>query len=179
MSLLHTLATRCQSMLRRLRRPTRRECLYACAALPTLLVCYALILIPFTPGIRDIRKARIDQPAQILSADGKVLAEFKWANREWVALKDVSPHVTDALIATEDHRFYSHHGIDFKRTASAALHTFSGSRQGGSTLTQQLARNLFPNDIGRAPNLTRKIKGPSQHSRSRRCTPRMKSSKPI
>ncbi|MFP3615834.1 biosynthetic peptidoglycan transglycosylase, partial [Paraburkholderia sp. SIMBA_050] len=49
----------------------------------------------------------------------------------------------DALIATEDHRFFEHHGLDWKRTASAALHTFSGNRQGGSTITQQLARNLF------------------------------------
>jgi penicillin-binding protein 1A len=94
----------------------------------------------------------------VLSADGKVLAEFKPANREWVSLKQISPHMVDALIATEDHRFYEHHGLDWKRTASAALHTFSGDRQGGSTITQQLARNLYPDEIGRAPTLTRKLK---------------------
>ncbi|HKT65657.1 MAG TPA: biosynthetic peptidoglycan transglycosylase, partial [Burkholderia sp.] len=141
-----------------LRHPTRRGVLRAAAAVPALFALYVVILIPFTPSIGDIRKARVDQPAQVLSADGKLLAEFKPSNREWVPLKQISPHMVDALIATEDHRFYAHHGLDWKRTASAALHTFSGDRQGGSTITQQLARNLYPDEIGRAPTLTRKVK---------------------
>ncbi|WP_404980305.1 MULTISPECIES: transglycosylase domain-containing protein [unclassified Caballeronia] len=126
--------------------------------LPALFLLYVLVLIPFTPGIRDIRKAKVDQPAQIYSADGKLLAEFKPTHREWVSLKQISPNVIDALIATEDRRFYEHHGIDWRRTASAALHTFSGDRQGGSTLTQQLARNLYPDEVGRSQTLTRKMK---------------------
>ena len=117
-----------------------------------------LVIVPFTPSIGDIRKARVDQPALIVSADGKLLAEFKPVNREWVSLRQISPYMVDALIATEDRRFYEHHGIDWKRTLSAALHTFSGDRQGGSTITQQLARNLYPDGIGRAPTLTRKLK---------------------
>ncbi|WP_156954507.1 penicillin-binding protein 1A [Paraburkholderia acidipaludis] len=144
--------------LHHLRHPTRRGVLYAIAAVPALFVLYVLVLIPFTPGIGDIRKARVDEPAQVLSADGKLLAEFEPSHREWVPLNEISPHMVDALISTEDHRFYEHHGIDFKRTAGAALHTFSGDRQGGSTITQQLARNLYPDEIGRAPTLTRKIK---------------------
>ncbi|QGZ63715.1 penicillin-binding protein 1A [Paraburkholderia acidisoli] len=140
------------------RHPTKRGVLIAVAALPALLLLYTIVLIPFTPSIGDIRKARVDEPAQILSADGKLLAEFKPSNREWVPLAQISPHMVDALISTEDHRFYEHHGIDFKRTAGAALHTFSGDRQGGSTITQQLARNLYPDEIGRAPTLTRKLK---------------------
>lgn len=142
----------------RLRRPTRREYLLGLAIIPALLVLYVLALIPFTPSTSDIRKAKLDQPARILFADGKPLAEFKWANRKWVKLDEISPHVIDALISTEDRRFYQHHGIDFRRTAGAMLHTFSGDRQGGSTITQQLARNLYPDEIGRAPTLTRKIK---------------------
>ncbi|MCA8412431.1 transglycosylase domain-containing protein [Burkholderia multivorans] len=141
-----------------LRHPTRRGVLLAAAAVPALFALYVLALVPFTPGIGDIRKARVDQPARVLSADGKLLAEFKPSNREWVPLTQISPHVVDALIATEDHRFYQHHGLDWRRTASAALHTFSGDRQGGSTITQQLARNLYPDEIGRAPTLTRKLK---------------------
>ncbi|WP_439899793.1 penicillin-binding protein 1A [Paraburkholderia phymatum] len=146
------------SAVHRLRHPTRRGVALSIAAIPALMLLYVLILIPFTPGIGDIRKAKIEQPAQVYSADGKLLAEFKPTNRVWVKLSDISPHVIDALISTEDHRFYEHHGIDFRRTAGAALHTFSGDRQGGSTITQQLARNLYPDDIGRAPTLTRKIK---------------------
>ncbi len=143
---------------RRLRRPTRRELVWGMVALPTLLLAYVLLLIPFTPAISDIRKAKLELPAQVLSSDGKLLAEFKWANRVWVPLKDMAPSVVTALIATEDHRFYEHFGLDWRRTASATLQTFSGNRQGGSTLTQQLARNLFPQEIGRAPTLTRKLK---------------------
>lgn len=139
---------------RRARHPGRRDLAWVAAVVPA----YVLILVPFTPGIGDIRKAKVEQPAQVLSADGKLLAQFKPSNREWVALSDISPHVLDALVATEDHRFYQHHGLDWRRTAAAAAQTFSGDRQGGSTLTQQLARNLYPDEIGRAPTLTRKIK---------------------
>ena len=144
--------------LQRMRHPTLRGVALTLAAFPALMLLYVLVLIPFTPGIGDIRKAKVEQPARVFSADGKLLAEFKPSNREWVKLADISPHVVDALIATEDHRFYEHHGLDWRRTASAALHTFSGDRQGGSTITQQLARNLYPDEIGRAPTLTRKLK---------------------
>jgi penicillin-binding protein 1A len=155
---LSPLKTRITARLDRLRRPTRRELAWALAAVPALFLLYLLVLIPFTPSISDIRKARFEQPTQVLSVDGKLLTEFKWANRAWVPLDDVAPSVVAALIATEDHRFYQHFGLDWRRTASAALNTFSGKRQGGSTLTQQLARNLYPEEIGRAPTLTRKLK---------------------
>lgn len=142
-------------VLRRLRHPTRRGIALSLAALPVL---YVLVLIPFTPSIGDLKKAKSEKPAVVLSADGKELALFKRANRDWVKLADISPNVVAALIATEDRRFFEHHGIDLKRTASAALHTFSGDTQGGSTITQQLARNLYPDQVGRAQTLTRKIK---------------------
>jgi penicillin-binding protein 1A len=127
-------------------------------ALPALVLLYVLVLIPFTPGIGDLRKAKSEVPAILLSSDGVVLAEYKRLNRRWVPLAKIAPSVIDALIATEDRRFYQHHGIDLRRTASAVLSTVSGTRQGGSTITQQLARNLYPEEIGRAPTLTRKIK---------------------
>ena len=128
------------------------------AVFPLLALLYVLVLIPFTPSIGDVRKSKSEAPAIVMSADGKELAMFKRANRDWVKLADISPNVVAALIATEDHRFYEHHGMDFKRTASAALRTISGDREGGSTITQQLARNLYPEEIGRAPTLTRKVK---------------------
>jgi penicillin-binding protein 1A len=130
----------------------------AALALPTLFLLYVLALIPFTPGIGDLRKAKSATPTVVLSNDGVVLAEFKRINREWVPLEKIAPSVIDALIATEDHRFYEHHGIDFRRTGAAMFSTLKGTTQGGSTLTQQLARNLYPEQIGRAANLTRKIK---------------------
>ena len=145
-------------VLHHVRRPTRRGILAVLAAGPILLLLYTLVLIPFTPGISDIRKAKLEQPARVLSADGQELAEFKRSNREWVSLQDISPHVVAALIATEDHRFYDHFGLDWRRIGSAVILTFSGDRQGGSTITQQLARNLYPDEIGRAASLTRKLK---------------------
>jgi len=123
-----------------------------------LLCLYAAILIPFTPSISNIRKAKIDQPSVLVSADGKRLATFKPMNREWVRLNQISPHVINALIATEDHRFYEHFGVDLWRTATGLAGFFIGDPEGGSTLTQQLARNLYPEDIGRKRTLTRKIK---------------------
>jgi penicillin-binding protein 1A len=144
--------------LRRARELARRHPWRTALLLPTLLLVYLVALIPFTPSISNLRKAKSEVPTVVMSSDGVVLAEFKRVNREWVPLKGISHNVIDALIATEDHRFYEHHGIDFRRTASAALHTFGGSRQGGSTITQQLARNLYPQEIGHAASLTRKAK---------------------
>ena len=127
-------------------------------ALPAALVLYVLMLIPFTPSIDDLRRQKAESPSVMLSADGVQLAEFRRLNRQWVPLAKISPKVVDALIATEDRRFYSHYGIDPVRTAGAALRTLVGDRQGGSTITQQLARNLYPEEIGRAVSLTRKAK---------------------
>ena len=138
--------------------PTRREWLLLVAALPVLFMLYVLLLIPFTPSISDIRKAKLEQPAQILSADGKLIGEFKRSNRQWVPLEQISPSVVKALVATEDHRFYEHHGMDFTRTVGSVIHTLRGNPQGGSTITQQLARNLYPTEIGRARNVNRKLK---------------------
>ncbi|HEX6440229.1 MAG TPA: transglycosylase domain-containing protein [Candidatus Binatia bacterium] len=133
--------------------------LAALAALGLIMLClYALVLIPFTPSIADLQKAKIDQPSMLISSDGKRIATYKPMNREWVRLNRVSPHVINALIATEDHRFYQHHGVDVRRTLSGVFRTVLGDTEGGSTLTQQLARNLYPEEIGRERTITRKIK---------------------
>ena len=136
----------------------RRHPVRAGLLVPALLLAYLLVLIPFTPSISDLRKAKSEVPSVVVSADGVTLAEFKRVNRRWVPLARISPHVVDALIATEDRRFYQHHGIDWRRTGAAVLNTLGGDRQGGSTITQQLARNLYPQEIGRAVSLTRKAK---------------------
>ncbi|HJV84619.1 MAG TPA: transglycosylase domain-containing protein [Noviherbaspirillum sp.] len=124
----------------------------------TLLVAYTIVLIPFTPSIADLRKAKAETPSVLMSSDGKELAVFKRMNREWVTLDEISPYVVKALITTEDHRFYEHHGVDLKRTAAGIVRTLQGEPEGGSTLTQQLARNLYPEEIGRKRTITRKLK---------------------
>ncbi|MGZ5176629.1 MAG: penicillin-binding protein 1A, partial [Burkholderiales bacterium] len=155
---LDTARTFILEKFRRLIAAIRRHPIRAALFLPALMLIYVLALIPFTPGIGDLRKAKSATPSRVLSNDGVILAEFKRINREWVPLDKIAPSVIDALIATEDRRFYDHHGIDLKRTAAAMFNTLKGDLQGGSTITQQLARNLYPEDIGRAATLTRKTK---------------------
>lgn len=128
------------------------------AALSVLLFLYVLVLIPLTPSIHDLQQARTARATTILSGDGVQLASFDQGQQERIKLAQVSPYVIQALVDTEDHRFYQHHGVDFRRTAGAILHTIGGDAQGGSTITQQLARNLFPDEIGRSRSISRKLK---------------------
>jgi penicillin-binding protein 1A len=130
----------------------------AALALAVLLVAAVLVLIPSTPAVDNVLQARNERPSVLLAADGSVLSTFRRTHREWVTLDRIPQHVVDALIATEDHRFWQHAGIDWRRSVAALVYTLAGRRQGGSTLTQQLARNFFPKEIGRAPTATRKLK---------------------
>src|SRR4051812_30873822 len=144
--------------LRRLGAWVKRHPLKTAAVVPLALVLSVAALYPFTPSIGDIRKSKKESPSVVLSADGKQLAVFRRANRDWVKLSDISPEVPKALLATEDKRFYEHHGIDMVRTAKAIVNTITGDVEGGSTITQQLARNLYPEEIGRQQTITRKVK---------------------
>jgi len=136
----------------------RRWLLCLLAGLLLVLLFYLAVLYALTPSIENIQKTRHDEPAHLVSSDGRLLAEYYWVNRQWVPLGQIAPTVVDALISTEDHRFYQHFGLDWQRTLASIVHTLAGRRQGGSTITQQLARNLFPKEIGRARTLTRKLK---------------------
>jgi len=122
------LRERLTPVLQRLRHPSRRDILRALAVLPSLLVLYVLVLIPFTPGISDLRKAKQEAPAVVLSADGKELAVFRRANRSWVKLPEVAPAVVDALIATEDRRFYEHGGLGGGRSGRAGATARAAAR---------------------------------------------------
>lgn len=121
-------------------------------------VLYLLDQLPRTPLVGDLKRSQDEHPSVLLTSDGRQLAVFRQAWRQWVPLSEISPHVVDALLATEDQRFYEHRGLDLRRTLAAALSTLRGRLQGGSTLTQQLARNVYPDAIGRAPTLERKVR---------------------
>jgi len=78
---------------------------------------------------------------------------------DFVPLERISPNLADAVIASEDARFYEHHGLDWTEIGHAVEEKLEDGRlRGASTITQQLARNLFPEEIGRASTLTRKLK---------------------
>lgn len=119
---------------------------------------YFAYLVRTAPGVSALREIQDARASTVLSADGQVIGTFRREKVERVSLADISPHVVNALIATEDHRFREHRGIDLTRTVGALFHTVTGDLQGGSTITQQLARNLFPEEIGRSRSLHRKLK---------------------
>lgn len=93
------------------------------------------------PSFEDLENPESNLATEIISSDGVVLGKFYNENRTAIKYKDLPKHLVDALVSTEDERFYDHSGIDAKRTFGAALQL--GSNGGASTLTQQLAKLLF------------------------------------
>lgn len=99
------------------------------------------------PGFEELENPRTNLASEIYSADGKLLGTYYIENRSNVEFKDLPPHLVNALIATEDVRFEKHAGIDLKALFRVAFGVITGNQKGGgSTLTQQLAKNLFPRD---------------------------------
>jgi penicillin-binding protein 1A len=98
------------------------------------------------PSFRDIEHPKSNQASEILADNNKPIGTYFVQNRSNVTYKDISPNVINALIATEDIRFKEHSGIDFKRTFSIIGYNLIGKKQGASTITQQLAKNLFPRE---------------------------------
>jgi penicillin-binding protein 1A len=95
------------------------------------------------PSFRELENPKSDQASEVISSDKQVIGKYYVKNRTSVTYRQLSPNVVNALIATEDTRFYQHSGIDFQRTFSIVLYNLIGKKQGGSTITQQLALNLF------------------------------------
>lgn len=108
------------------------------------------------PSFRDIEHPKSNQASEILADDDRVLGTYFVQNRSNVSYQEISPNVINALIATEDIRFKEHSGIDFKRTFTIFLYALIGKKQGGSTITQQLALNLFSEE-GRQKNFLKRI----------------------
>jgi len=99
------------------------------------------------PGKRALRNSQNQVASEIYSADSVLLGRYYIQDRTEVEYKDISPVVLDALIATEDIRFYDHSGIDYRslgRVLIKSIFMQDESAGGGSTITQQLAKNLFP-----------------------------------
>ncbi|MEX0773899.1 MAG: transglycosylase domain-containing protein [Balneolales bacterium] len=109
------------------------------------------------PSIEELENPKNDIASFVMSRDGAVLDKYFTENRTYVTYNNISPHIIDALIATEDHRFYNHWGVDMYRTLAIPFHVLSGNPQGGSTISQQLARNLY-RKIGREVSVRRKLR---------------------
>ena len=93
------------------------------------------------PSFEDLENPNSNLATEIISADGETIGKFYNENRTSIKYADLPKHLVDALVSTEDERFYEHSGIDGKRTLGAAIKL--GSNGGASTLTQQLAKLLF------------------------------------
>lgn len=95
------------------------------------------------PSFDELENPRSNLASEIITEDNKVLGSYYLHNRSNVKFSELSPYLVNALVATEDKRFYEHSGIDYSRTVTTIFHTMLGNKQGGSTITQQLALNLF------------------------------------
>ena len=94
------------------------------------------------PDFRQLENQKTNLATQIISADDTVLGKFYFNdNRTPIAFSEIPTEMIDALVSTEDERFYDHSGIDFRGTARAVF--YLGGKGGASTITQQLARQLF------------------------------------
>ena len=103
----------------------------------------------FMPSFEELENPRSLQATEVLSDDGEVLGYIGLENRSNVSYSQLSPNLIDALVCTEDVRFYNHSGIDSRSLFRVLFKTVlgrHGSSGGGSTLTQQLAKNLFPRE---------------------------------
>lgn len=130
----------------------------ASAAIAIVGAAYVAWIVSQAPPVTALDNATQSEPSVILSSDGKQLGRVQQNRREPVTLEQISPWVVRALIDTEDHRFRDHDGVDWLRSIKAILRTATGRVEGGSTITQQLARNVFPEEIGRSRNINRKVK---------------------
>ena len=108
------------------------------------------------PAVDKLKDMRFQVPLRIFSNDGKLIGEFGDERRTPVTLKQVPPDLIHAVLSTEDRRFYEHPGVDFRGLARAAVTLFlhTSIKQGGSTITMQVARNFF---LTRKKTFVRKI----------------------
>ena len=111
------------------------------------------------PSIEQLENYDPDLVTRIYSADGKVLEELFVQKRVFIELDKIPTHMQNAVVASEDRRFYDHWGLSLRSVARAVvINTLSMSyRQGFSTLTQQLARNLYKS-VGFEDSIVRKMK---------------------
>lgn len=117
-------------------------------ALITFIVCVGLFA--GIPSFEELEDPKTYLATELISEDGQVIATYHIENRTHVSFSDLSPNLVNAAVATEDARFFNHCGIDFRSLARVGVKSLilgnSRSGGGGSTITQQLAKTLFPRD---------------------------------
>ena len=124
--------------------------------LPVLFLIFMILLVWMfadIPSFKELENPDSKLATQVLAEDGEILATLHIENRTFVTYEELSPNIVHAAVATEDARFYKHSGIDFKGLARVFIKTLllrDSSQGGGSTITQQLAKTLYPRkEMGR------------------------------
>jgi penicillin-binding protein 1A len=120
------------------------------------------------PEIPDLAawRSSAHQSSRVVAADGSLLVELPFrdgsvvGHRTLVPLDAMPPHLVHAVLAAEDVRFFGHHGVDYRAMARAAWANYRAGRvvEGASTITQQVARNLLPDTIGKERSARRKLR---------------------
>lgn len=113
----------------------------------SVFVFFYLISLQELPTFEELENPNLSLATTVLTDDGREIGRYYVQNRVPVTYDELSPHVINALISTEDHRYHRHAGIDFEALARVATKTVILQRResgGGSTITQQLAKLLFP-----------------------------------
>lgn len=96
------------------------------------------------PSLEELENPKQSLASSVISADGETIGQYFRENRREIEIDSIPPFIVDALIATEDRKFYDHWGVDLERFAKAMFKTvFMGRREGASTITQQLSKNLY------------------------------------
>src|SRR3989339_1991741 len=118
---------------------------------PFVLLLFSLLLVGMfadIPSFEELEDPKNNLATEVISEDGEILTTFHIENRSFISYDQLSPSLIDAVIATEDVRFHNHSGIDFRSLARVGVKSIilgrTRSGGGGSTITQQLAKTLFP-----------------------------------
>lgn len=138
----------------------RKIILTAVCSISILIFLYGAYILQGMPDLTELENARPAEATRIYSADGKVIHELFIQNRIWLSFGQIPEHAIQAALATEDRAFYQHWGIALKRVVKPIVVNLFTMRyqEGFSTITMQVARNLYVKKIGFERNITRKIR---------------------
>ncbi|MGN0195823.1 MAG: transglycosylase domain-containing protein [Candidatus Cryptobacteroides sp.] len=125
--------------------------LVLCPVAALLLMLFLVWAFADIPSFEELENPDSKLATQVIAEGGEILTTFHIENRSFVSYDELSPYIVQAAVATEDRRFYQHSGIDIRALGRVMVKTLLGrdsSQGGGSTITQQLAKTLYPrNDV--------------------------------
>jgi penicillin-binding protein 1A len=126
----------------------------------TIFILISMEKLGKMPSFTELENPEYYLAAEVYSEDEVLLGKISIENRTWTDYKDLSPYLVAALISTEDIRYYNHSGIDIRGVVRAVVKTILLGKNtgGGSTITQQLAKQLYPRDTAHVSVITRKIR---------------------